>query len=138
MDHIHGIEQLRRDRYLPVNASLTLLQALNDDDLGGQIDAFGSQRQRFGYSATGIAHLFALGISTERYTITNSVTVALNLLRKAASLADPARLSFVAPAFAVWPKPLKLGYIGIVQTKAPALTKVFLKKIISISRRSRF
>src|SRR5271165_204518 len=66
VDHIQGIEQLCRDRYLSVNASLTLFQALDDDDLGGQIDAFNSQRQRLGYSATSVAQDAAKGADLAR------------------------------------------------------------------------
>src|ERR1700736_3190938 len=54
VDHIQGIEQLWRDGHLPVNASLALLQALDDNHLGRQINAFSSQRQCFRYSAAGI------------------------------------------------------------------------------------
>ena len=61
VDHIQGIEQLWRDRHLPVNASLTLFQALDDNHLGGQIDAFSRQRQCFRYSASGIAQDAAKG-----------------------------------------------------------------------------
>jgi hypothetical protein len=49
------------DGHLPVNASLSLLQALDDNHLGRQIDAFGSQRQCFRYSASGIAQDTAEG-----------------------------------------------------------------------------
>ena len=61
VDHIQGIEQLWRDGHLPVNASLALFQALNDDDPVGQVNAFGSQGQRLGYPATGIAQDAAEG-----------------------------------------------------------------------------
>src|SRR6478736_6680419 len=61
VDHIQGIEQLWRDGHLPVNASLTLLQALDDNHLGRQIDAFSRQRQRLRYSAPCIAQHAAKG-----------------------------------------------------------------------------
>jgi hypothetical protein len=61
VNHIHGIEQLWRDGHLPMNAGLTLLQALDDNHFGGQIDAFSRQRQRLGYSASGIAEDAAKG-----------------------------------------------------------------------------
>jgi hypothetical protein len=44
-----------------VNASLSLVQTLDDDHLGGQINALGSQRQGFTYSASCIAEDTAKG-----------------------------------------------------------------------------
>ena len=61
MYHIQGVEQFWRDGHLPVDTLLTLFQALDDDDLGGQIDAFSRQRQCFRYSATGKAQNAAKG-----------------------------------------------------------------------------
>jgi hypothetical protein len=61
VDHIQDIEQLWRDGHLPVNASLALFQALDDNHLGRQVNAFGSQCQCFRYSATGIAQDAAEG-----------------------------------------------------------------------------
>src|SRR6476619_6363471 len=66
VDHIQGIEQLWRNGHLPVNASLSLFQALDDDDPGGQVNAFGSQRQRLRYSATGITQDAAKGTDLTR------------------------------------------------------------------------
>ena len=82
VDHIQGIEQLWRDRHLPVNASLTLFQALDDDDLGGQVDAFGRQRQCFRYSASGIAQDAAKGTDlTRRFSRSSQKSLPL-LLRE--------------------------------------------------------
>src|ERR1700693_5202539 len=66
VDHIHGIEQLWWSGHLPLNASLTLLQALDDNHLGRQIDAFSRQRQCFRYSASGIAQYAAKGTDLTR------------------------------------------------------------------------
>ena len=49
-----------------MNARLSLFQALDDDHLGRQIDAFSRQRERFRDSASGIAQDAAKGTALTR------------------------------------------------------------------------
>jgi hypothetical protein len=51
---VEGVEQGRGHRHGAVDAALPLLQALDHQHAGGEVDAIGGQRQRLGEAAAGI------------------------------------------------------------------------------------
>jgi hypothetical protein len=68
------------DGHLSVNTLLSFFQALDDNHLGRQIDAFSRQRERFRYSASGIAQDAAKGTDfTRRFSSSTQKSLPLLL-----------------------------------------------------------
>jgi hypothetical protein len=58
---VEGVEQSRGDGHGAVDAALPLLQALDHQHAGAEVDAIGSQRQRLGQAAAGVGKGHAEG-----------------------------------------------------------------------------
>ena len=61
VDHVDGLEVGRRDGHGAVDAGAASLEALEDDDAGGQIDAIGGEGEGLGRPAFVIGHVHAEG-----------------------------------------------------------------------------
>jgi hypothetical protein len=58
---VEGVEQGRGHRHGAVDAALPLLQALDHQHAGGEVDAIGGERQRLGEAAAGVGEGHAQG-----------------------------------------------------------------------------
>jgi hypothetical protein len=54
VDHVDDVEEIGWDRHGAEHVAPTFLQAFENDDLAGQVDAFRRQRRGFGYAAAGV------------------------------------------------------------------------------------